>query len=125
MGAKLKTESTQDLYGFWGDKLARALEPKDGPVVDLASREYSRAVVPHLPHSVPLVTCIFGRLRTDGRVVEQGAPCKMARGQMVRWMAERAVTRVEELREFQDLGYCFSPEHSDPGRYVFLKEDDT
>ena len=99
---------------------ARALEPKAGPVVGLASREYSRAVVPHLPHSVPLVTCIFGRLRTDGRVVEQGAPCKMARGQMVRWMAERAVTRVEELREFQDLGYCFSPEHSDPGRYVFL-----
>ena len=49
----------------------------------------------------------------------------MARGQMVRWMAERAVTRVEELREFRDLGYRFSPEHSDPRRYVFLKEDDT
>ena len=61
----------------------------------------------------------------DGRVVEQGAPCKMARGQMVRWMAEQAVTRVEELREFRDLGYRFSPERSDPGRYVFLKEDDT
>lgn len=57
--------------------------------------------------------------------MEQGAPCKMARGQMVRWMAERAVTRVEELREFRDLGYRFSPEHSGPGRYVFLKEDDT
>mgnify|MGYP001532526328 CR=1 FL=1 len=33
--------------------------------------------------------------------------------------------RVEELREFRDLGYRFSPERSDPGRYVFLKEDDT
>ena len=108
-----------------GDKLARVLEPGDGPVVDLASREYSRAVVPHLPRGVPLVACIFGRLRSDGRVVEQGAPCKMARGQMVRWMAEQAVTRVEELQEFRDLGYRFSPERSDPGRYVFLKEDDT
>ena len=113
MGAKLETDGARDLYGFWGDKL-----------VDLASREYSRAVVPHLPHSVPLVTCIFGRLRTDGRVVEQGAPCKMARGQMVRWMAERAVTRAEELQEFRDLGYRFSPERSHPGRYVFLKEDE-
>lgn len=125
MGAKLETDGARDLYGFWGDKLARVLEPGDGPVVDLASREYSRAVVPHLPRGVPLVACIFGRLRLDGRVVEQGAPCKMARGQMVRWMAEQAVTRVEELREFRDLGYRFSPERSDPGRYVFLKEDDT
>ena len=86
MQAKLETDGARDLYGFWGDKLARSL---------------------------------------DGRVVEQGAPCKMARGQMVRWMAEQAVTRVEELREFRDLGYRFSPERSDPGRYVFLKEDDT
>ena len=124
MGARLKTEGARDLYAFWGDKLARALEPGDGPVVDLASREYSRAVVPHLPRGVPLVACVFGRLRPDGRVVEQGAPCKMARGQMVRWMAERAVTRAEELQEFRDLGYRFSPERSHPGRYVFLKEDE-
>lgn len=41
MGARLKTEGARDLYAFWGDKLARALEPGDGPVVDLASREYS------------------------------------------------------------------------------------
>ena len=114
MGARLKTEGARDLYAFWGDKLARALEPGDGPVVDLASREYSRAGV----------ACVFGRLRPDGRVVEQGAPCKMARGQMVRWMAERAVTRAEELQEFRDLGYRFLPERSHPGRYVFLKEDE-
>ena len=100
MGAKLETDGARDLYGFWGDKLARVLEPGDGPVVDLASQEYSRAV-------------------------ELGAPCKMARGQLVRWLADQAVTREEELREFRDLGYRFSPERSDPGRYVFLKEDDT
>ena len=125
MQARLSVNGCPDLYAFWGDRLARALAGEAGLVVDLASQEYSRAVVPHLPRGVPLVACIFGRLRPDGRVVEQGAPCKMARGQMVRWMAEQAVTRVEELREFRDLGYRFSPERSDPGRYVFLKEDDT
>ena len=125
MQARLSVNGCPDLYAFWGDRLARALAGEAGLVVDLASQEYSRAVLPHLPRGVPLVACIFGRLRPDGRVVEQGAPCKMARGQMVRWMAEQAVTRVEELREFRDLGYRFSPERSDPGRYVFLKEDDT
>ena len=42
MGAKLETDGARDLYGFWGDKLARVLEPGDGPVVDLASRKYSK-----------------------------------------------------------------------------------
>lgn len=29
MGAKLETDGARDLYGFWGDKLARVLEPGD------------------------------------------------------------------------------------------------
>ena len=33
MGARLETEGARDLYAFWGDKLARALEPGDGPGV--------------------------------------------------------------------------------------------
>ncbi len=64
------------------------------------------------------------RLEMGARLKTEGAPCKMARGQMVRWMAERAVTRAEELQEFRDLGYRFLPERSHPGRYVFLKEDE-
>ena len=122
MGAKLETDGARDLYGFWGDKLARVLEPGDGPVVDLASREYSRAVLPHLPPSVEVLTCTFGELRKDGRVVEKGTLCKMARGQMVRWMAERGVRRSEELKDFQDLGYRYDAAHSGHDHYVFLKE---
>ena len=124
MQAKLSVDGSRDLYDFWGGRLADELAAETDLILNLASREYSRAVVPHLPRGVPLVACVFGRLRPDGRVVEQGAPCKMARGQMVRWMAERAVTRAEELQEFRDLGYRFLPERSHPGRYVFLKEDE-
>ena len=65
------------------------------------------------------------RLKTEGaRDLYAFWGDKLARGQMVRWMAERAVTRAEELQEFRDLGYRFSPERSHPGRYVFLKEDE-
>ena len=61
MGAKLAVDGARDLYGFWSDKLARAIAPSDaGPdgqpsasdagctVVNLASAEYARAVLPHL-----------------------------------------------------------------------------
>ena len=46
----------------------------------------------------------------------------MARGDMVRWMAQRRVEDPEELKEFDWLGYRFRPEHSDEKTYVFVKE---
>lgn len=121
MGAKLETDGARDLYGFWGDKLARVLEPGDGPVVDLASREYSRAVESWLPEHVRWYTCVFGELRA-GRVVEKGTLCKMARGQMVRWLAENGVAGPEEVRAFGELGYRFSPAHSGARTFVFLRD---
>ena len=121
MQARLTGPGWKDLYGFWGRKLSAALAAETEVVVDLASREYSRAVLPGLPPQVRAVTCVFGRLR-EGRVVEQGTACKMARGEMVRWMAEHRVTELEELPSFGRLGYRFDPERSGPARYVFIQE---
>lgn len=121
MQARLTGPGWKDLYGFWGRKLSAALAAETEVVVDLASREYSRAVLPGLPPQVRAVTCVFGRLR-EGRVVEQGTACKMARGEMVRWMAEHRVTELEELPSFGRLGYRFDPGRSGPARYVFIQE---
>ncbi|MCI8758012.1 MAG: peroxide stress protein YaaA, partial [Oscillospiraceae bacterium] len=65
------------------------------------------------------LTCTFGQWR-DGRVVEKGTACKMARGQMVRWLAENRVDRPEDIRAFSALGYRFDPELSGENRLVFL-----
>ena len=121
MQARLSVDGERDLYGFWGGRLARQLEAETDFVLNLASKEYSRAVLPHLGPSVRVVTCIFGELR-EGRILEKGTLCKMARGQMVRYLAERAVTRPEELPAFADLGYRFSPGHSTREQLVFLRE---
>lgn len=121
MGAKLAVEGSGDLYAFWGPQLALSLARETNLVLDLASKEYSRAVAPHLPASVRLITCVFGELQ-DGKVVEKGTLCKMARGQMVRWLAERAVTEPEAVKEFRDLGYRYAHDLSEADRWVFLKE---
>ena len=47
--------------------------------------------------------------------------CKMARGQMLRWMAENQITDPEDLREFHDLEYRFSDGYSTENNYVFIK----
>ena len=121
MQAKLSVGQCRDLYEFWGDKLAAVLAREGDWILNLASKEYSRAVIPHLPSSTPLITCIFGTLNGD-RVVEKGTMCKMARGQMVRWLAEHQVTRPEQLPQFYQLGYHFSPNRSSRTELVFLKE---
>ncbi len=123
MQAKLQTRAGGDLYAFWGASLAEALAEETDLVVNLASREYSRAVEPFLPGSVRVLTCIFAEER-GGKLVERGARCKMARGQMVRWMARCRAGRAEELKEFADLGYRFSPSRSGETGWVFVREGD-
>ena len=121
MGARLAVDVCRDLYAFWGEKLARALAEESGWVLDLASKEYSRAVLPHLPPSVRVVSCVFGELRPDDKVVEKGTLCKMARGEMVRWLAETGTTHPDGLPAFQGLGYRYDPDRSTRARMVFLK----
>ena len=121
MGARLSVDGCRDLYAFWGEKLARALAGESGWVLDLASKEYSRAVLPHLPPSVRVVSCVFGELRPDGKVVEKGTLCKMARGEMVSFLAECGAEDFETVKQFDRLGFCFSPERSDETQFVFVK----
>ena len=122
MQAKLDMGQANGLYGFWGGSLAEKLLTETDCILNLASREYSRSVSAHLPEHVRFITCIFGQ-KKDGRIVEKGTLCKMARGEMVRFMAENRIQTPEQVQAFDRLGYRFRPEESDADTYLFLKED--
>lgn len=122
MQARLSVDGGRDLYAFWGRKLADRLAEETDAVLDLASKEYSRAVQPFLPDKVRWITVVFGEEKA-GKIVEKGTLCKMARGRMVRWLAENRIRRPEEAQAFGELGYQFSPEHSGEGTYLFIKGD--
>ena len=61
MQAKLAVAGARDLYAFWGDTLALALAKNTDVIFNLASKEYSRSVIPHLPAGIRLVSCVFWR----------------------------------------------------------------
>ena len=124
MRARLSVDGHKDLYGFWGSSLADQLAAETDLVLNLASKEYSRAVEPHLPPAARFLTCAFGDLR-DGKVIEKGTMCKMARGQMVRWLAENNVTDPEDIKGFADLDYRFSPARSTENYFVFIRGDNS
>ena len=120
MQARLSVDGHRDLYGFWGSSLADQLAAETDLVLNLASNEYSRAVKPHLPSAVRFLICTFGEL-INGNVIEKGVWCKMARGRMVRWLAENNVTDPEDIKGFVDLGYRFSAANSTENNYVFIR----
>ena len=119
MQAKLAVDGYRDLYQFWGNRLAHQLASETDFVVNLASKEYSRVVEVYLPKTVRFVTCAFGEWK-DGKVVEKGTKCKMARGQMVRWLAENQIKSPEDLRAFDQLGYQFCRSTSVGNHTAFL-----
>ena len=120
MQAKLKVAQAKDLYDYWGGALARQLYDESGCVINLASKEYSLCISRHQKPGTELITCVFGE-EEDGRVVEKGTLCKMARGEMVRYLAQVQGEAPEALKGFSGLGYEFAPERSDDSNYVFLR----
>ena len=97
MQAKLTVGKVKNLYTYWGSLLADSLLAETECIVNLASKEYSLCVSKYLPKSVRFITCVFGEEK-DGRIVEKGTMCKMARGEMVRYMAENQLADPEQLR---------------------------
>ena len=55
------------------------------------------------------------------KVVQKGTYAKMARGEMVRFLAEHKAQQPEVMKEFDRLGYVYCEEFSLETEYVFLR----
>ena len=120
MQAKLNTCNVKDLYTYWGSKIAEELCKDTDCIVNLASKEYSACVSKHLPPDVQFITCVFAE-ENCGKLIEKGTMCKMARGEMVRYMAENQVTDPAKLQSFQRLDYVFDESQSNDHTLVFIR----
>lgn len=121
MQAKLKTDNFSNLYKFWKDDIYNEITSNDRTIINLASKEYSKCITDYIREDVDFITCLFSEF-SKGKLVEKGTFCKMARGEMVRFMAENNIENPEEIKAFDRLGYKFSENHSDKNTYVFIKE---
>lgn len=120
MQAKAKVNGTKNLYGFWGSKLYQEIHSPGQVILNLASKEYSKCIEKYRKPQDIYITCIFGEWKND-RVIQKGTMAKMARGEMVRFMAEKGIVKVEDIKGFERLGYYFSEKLSDAENYIFLK----
>ena len=121
MQAKLELAGKKNLYQYWGRSLYDALVSEDKVILNLASKEYSKAVEPYLDKDVRFVTCIFGCADKKGGYKVKATEAKMARGSMVRWCAEHNAQSPEAVQAFATYGYSYRPELSTATEYVFVK----
>ncbi len=115
------------LYDFWGDDIYKTVTEHDNLILNLASKEYAKAVLDHRSNDVRIVTCDFADLVLD----KKGHPkakmktmaAKIARGLMVRYLAENQIEDLEGVKKFNIDGYHFYPELSDDNHFIFIQKD--
>ena len=120
MQAKLRMGDAKDLYAFWGEALARSVLDAADYVINLASKEYSVCISKYLPKDKRMITCVFGEEK-DGKIIEKGTMCKMARGEMVRFMAVNGIENPEDIKAFEGLDYRYDETYSEAQTYVFVR----
>lgn len=122
MQSKFINYKNKDLYEYWADKIANSLFEETNLIINLASKEYSKCVEKYLKNSpgTKFITCVFGEINGD-KVIEKGTLAKMARGEMVRYLAQNNVCDLEGLKRFDKLEYKYSQEKSNEKTYVFIK----
>ncbi len=122
MQAKLATPGCKNLYQFWGRALYDELVADDKVILNLASREYSKAVEPYLTEDVCFVSCVFGcAAKNSAGYRVKATEAKMARGSMVRWCAENNVQSPEQVQNFSVYGYRYCAGLSTAAEYIFVK----
>ncbi|MBO5260689.1 MAG: peroxide stress protein YaaA [Coprococcus sp.] len=120
MQAKAHIDGTKNLYEFWGRDLYDAVIDDSRIIINLASKEYSKCIEKYVTTDDRFITISFCE-NVSGRLVTKGTYAKMARGEMVRFMAENNVQTPDELMYFDRLGYIYRKELSNPSEYVFVK----
>ena len=124
MGSRLANPKGRDLYAFWGDRIAEALnadaaEAGTDVLINCASVEYFTAADrPAL--SLRVITPAFLEDRPEGPKV-MSFWAKQARGAMARFIVRNRLRDPQALVEFDTGGYRYRPEMSTPDRPVFLR----
>ena len=121
MQAKLSVAGCKNLYDYWSDSLYQYLTADCDIILNLASKEYSKAIEKHVTDGVQFVTCTFGSLGDYGKIKVKATDAKAARGEMVRFLAENNVRTLEGVKAFDRLSYRFCLESSNQKEFVFLK----
>ncbi len=121
MQAKVGIGDAKNLYEYWGDLLYRSVIDDSRIIINLASKEYSKCIEKYLIPQDRYISVTFCEASGD-KMVTKGTYAKMARGEMVRFMAENNIENPVDIKKFDRLGYIFRSDLSSDSKYVFERK---
>jgi cytoplasmic iron level regulating protein YaaA (DUF328/UPF0246 family) len=125
MGTSLPVGQSNNLYQFWGRRIADHLNAqlageKAPVIVNLASQEYFKSV-DRKALQARVIECVFEDW-SAGKYKIVSFFAKKARGLMARYAISHRVNTPRKLEAFNLEGYAFEPAASEPDRLVFRRK---
>lgn len=125
MGTRLTTPRGENLYDFWGDRLAKGLNAELSShahpvIINAASNEYFKAINRKCL-KYPVITPVFKDVKGDiAKVI--GFSAKKARGMMARFVSQNRLDTPEQIKNFDLAGYEYQPNLSSETEYHFYRK---
>lgn len=106
-------------YDFWRENIEKyLLQFKDETFINIASNEFSKI----LNRKVFNVIDIEFRQCDGDKIKNISTEAKKARGALLNYLIENKIACVEEIKNFNNLGYTFSLELSSEKTIFFIKK---
>ena len=126
MGTVYANPAGKDLYSFWGDRLAKAIQKdlkksKSKTIVNLASLEYSKAARLNKMDAEVISPVFKDEKNGNFKIISFYA--KRARGLMTNFIITNQIEDPASLTDFSSEGYIYSLEQSKPTEPVFLRSE--
>jgi cytoplasmic iron level regulating protein YaaA (DUF328/UPF0246 family) len=119
MAYRLPDLKFANLYKYWGDAIAKTL-PTAGPVVNVSSVEYTKAVLPFINKERVITPRFLTANPKTGEPAFVVVHAKIARGAFARWLITSRTTNIAGFSEFSDIGYRYDKQLSSPTEPVFV-----
>lgn len=125
MGSRLKTRRGSNLYHYWGDRIAKALNAQGEAtgsevLVNCASQEYFGAVDLKALKLRVITPQFYDMKGGQPKIISFFA--KKARGSMARYLVQNRLRAPEDLLGFDLGGYRYNAELSAPDKPAFLHD---
>lgn len=125
MGCRLEINEGENLYKFWRESITKNINQTienqgDNILINLASNEYFKAINTRLLN-VKIITPIFKDFK-NGAYKNISVYSKKARGMMSRFIIEQELKNSEDIKYFEQEGYCYNDRLSNKEEWFFTRE---
>ena len=114
--AQIQINGCKDLYESWKDLPSSLIE--DDLLINLASEEYAKAILPYYSGSVVSIRFMQNK---NGKLRSASTLAKKARGTFLRWMAVNSMESLEQMKDFDLDGFHYEKDVSNESCFVFVK----